>query len=357
MEPIKKSIYREVIIYHFSGTGNARNVAKWIGQKAQSENIRSELIDISKLKSRKEINVPEGALVGFCSPTHGFNFPPIMFHFLLQFPKSKRNKCFIINTRAGMKMGKLFLPGLSGMAQYFSALILKLKGYKIIGMHPVDLPSNWISFHPGIKEKVVESIYDRRKKETEKLALNLFNNKKDLRAFRHLIQDLAITPVAFLYYIIGRFILAKSFYASHDCTKCDLCIKQCPIHAITTIDKRPFWTYKCESCMHCMNVCPERAIETSHGYTIGIYYVISSFIVVNFYRLLEINNFLNNIFPEWLVKAFGFFIDSAIIVLFIIGFYRIFHFLLRFKIFERLIVYTSFTKWKFWRRYKIVNKL
>ncbi len=353
MKPIEKNICKKVVIYYFSGTGNAKNVGKWIDQEAQRKNISSELIDISKLRSRKEIKVPEEAMIGFCSPTHGFNFPPIMFHFLLQFPKSKRNKCFIINTRAGMKMGKMFLPGLSGMAQYFTALILKLKGYKIVGMHPIDLPSNWISFHPGIKKNVVDSIFERRKKETEKMAFKLISGKKDLRAYKHLIQDLAITPIAFIYYLIGRFVLAKSFYASRNCAKCDLCIKNCPIKAIKTIDNRPFWTYKCESCMRCMNICPERAIETSHGYTIGIYYLISSFVIVKLYKFLGINNFLNEVFPEWLVKVFKFSINSVIIVLLIISFYRIFHFLLRFRIFERLIVYSSLTKWKFWRRYKI----
>jgi len=223
-------------------------------------------------------------------------------------------------------------------------------------MHPIDLPSNWISFHPGVKPKVVESIYQKRKRETERFAYKIINGEKDFRGLKTIIIDLLISPIAFLYYIIGRFILAKSFYASKDCTKCDLCIQKCPIHAIKTVDDRPFWTYKCESCMQCMNICPERAIETAHGYVFAIYYLITSFLIVKIYKLLQINRFLDNIFPEWISDILLFFIDSVLIVLLFIAFYRIFHYLLRFRFLERIIVYTSLTKWKFWRRYKIEER-
>ena len=352
----KKTIYKKLIIYYFSGTGNARNVSHWISDVARKHNISTEIIDISKLKSRKEIKKDENSLIGFCSPTHGFNFPPIMFHFLLKFPLSKKNKVFIINTRAGLKAGKLFVQGISGMAQYFSALILLLKGYKIIGMYPVDLPSNWISFHPGVKPIVVDSIYNKRKRETERFTLNLINNKKCFKGLRAVLIDVLITPIAFLYYIVGRFILAKSFYASKDCTNCNICIQKCPIQAIKLLDNRPFWTHKCESCMQCMNICPEKAIETAHGYVFAIYFFISSFLIVKIYKLLNINPFLDNILPIWLSDIFEFFIDAGLLLVLYFAFYRIFHFLIRFRFFERIIVYTSLTKWKFWRRFKIVRR-
>ncbi|MDA3952596.1 MAG: EFR1 family ferrodoxin [Bacteroidales bacterium] len=359
MEKVILKKFNKLIIYYFSGTGNARNVAYWIENIAINNNIEAQIIDISKLKSRKSLKIHETALIGFCSPTHGFNFPPIMFHFLLRFPKSKlvgtavaENKVFIINTRAGLKAGKYFLPGLGGMAQYFSALILLLKGCKIVGIHPIDLPSNWISFHPGVKPNVVDSIYKKRKRETERFASKVINGGKDLRGLKTILIDVLISPIAFLYYIIGRFILAKSFYASKDCTNCNICIQKCPIHAIKTIDNRPFWTYKCESCMQCMNICPERAIEAAHGYLFAIYYLITSVLIVKIYKLLNISEYLNNIFPSWLNNVFSFIIDTSLLLFLFFVFYRIFHYLLRYRLFERIIVFTSLTKFKFWRRYK-----
>ena len=83
---------------------------------------------------------------------------PIMLKFIINFPKTKNTKAFILNTRGGLKMGKLFLPGLSGVAQIFPAVVLRLKGMKIVGMQPLDLPSNWLLLHPGLKMKVILSI-------------------------------------------------------------------------------------------------------------------------------------------------------------------------------------------------------
>lgn len=348
---------KKLTIHCFSGTGNARNVSKWIANSAENHGYKTEIIEINKIERRRKIELTENTIIGFCCPTHGFNFPPIMFHYIMRFPRSKNNSAFIINTRAGMKMGKYFLPGLSGMAQYLSALILLIKGYKIIGMKPIDLPSNWISFHPGIKSKVVESIYRKRKLDTERFAQKVFNNKRDYRALLDIVQDLLISPIAIMYYVIGRFVLAKSFYASKDCTKCNLCIMKCPIQAIKTVDKRPYWSYRCESCMQCMNICPERAIETAHGFVIGTYYFISSILLVLIYKWLGIISIINKFIPEWLRGIVQFSIDIVLILFLFFSFYRIFHYLLRFKSFERLIYYTSLTHFKFWRRYKIRNNL
>ncbi len=352
MQGLNNQTPKKLIIYYFSGTGNAMNVSRWIANTSCNYKVESKIIDISKLENRRKIEIENDTLIGICSPTHGFNFPPIMFHFILRFPRAKNNKMFIVNTRAGMKMGSYFLPGLSGLAQFFSALILRIKGFKIIGMHPIDLPSNWISFHPGIKPTVVQSIYNKRKRETERFAHKIFRGEKDLKAVKDIVQDILISPIAIMYYVIGRFVLAKSFYASKDCTKCDICIKNCPIHAIKTIDKRPYWTYRCESCMRCMNNCPERAIEAAHGFVIGAWILINSLILFHIYKALPIYEFFKSHLSIWLSKLILFFINAFLVVSFFILFYWIFHYLIRFRFFERIVVYTSLTKWKFWRRYK-----
>ena len=38
----------KLIIYYFTGTGNARQVAKWIAEKAKSKSIEAHLINIGK---------------------------------------------------------------------------------------------------------------------------------------------------------------------------------------------------------------------------------------------------------------------------------------------------------------------
>jgi ferredoxin len=344
--------FNNLIIYYFSGTGNAKNVANWISEVAKERNISVQEYDISKLKG-KIPEPPQNSCIGFISPTHGFNFPPLMLHFILKFPRSTKNKAFIINTRGGLKLGKYFIPGLSGLTQFFSALILWMKGFKVIGMHPIDLPSNWISLHPGLKPKVISSIYDKRKKEVFNFANKILNGGKNYKALRDIIQDMLLAPIAILYYLVGRFVFAKTFIASRDCNNCNLCINECPIKAIKKINQRPFWTYKCESCMHCMNNCPQRAIQTAHGFIAGVLFLVNSIILYQTYTLLNIDKIIIDYFPDWLSILILNIFETIILFGFLFLSYRIMHYLLKFPLFEKLIVLTSLTKYSFWRRYKI----
>ena len=343
--------FHNAAIYYFSGTGNAQKVSYWIANIFQENDIQTNVINIAEQRG-KPIGRELPDMIGFCSPTHGFNFPPVMIHFILRFPATKEKSVFLVNTRAGMKMGKWFLPGLSGMTQYFYAVIFLLKGYKIAGMHPIDLPSNWISLHPGLKEKVVLSIMQRCKRISEKFAYKLVSGKRDFRALYDLLQDLLITPIAFAYYLVGRFVLAKTFYANRHCIHCDKCIKDCPIGAVKKIDQRPFWTYRCESCMHCMNNCPTNAIQTAHGVVFAVFYVVIAIIMKSVWNLLLHSEFSNLMTPLYANGFLKFTIESAVALVFLIIAYRLMHFLIKIPLIERIVVSTSLTSYKFWRRFK-----
>lgn len=316
---------------------------------AREMNIEVNLINIAKI-NRRQIESPEPeALVAFVSPIHGFNFPPVMLNFLVHFPKGS-NKVLLLNTRAGMLIGKWITPGLTGIAFYFAALILKLKGYSIRSMFPVDLPSNWISVHPGLNERTVKYLHERNQEKVYRFARKVLSGGSDFHGVREIVQDLLISPVSLGYYFIGRFFFAKTYYASADCDNCGLCIKACPVKAIKTIDNRPFWTFNCESCMHCMSNCPKRAIETAHGSVVLITMLSSLLLSGLFYHYFGQLFFdIENTFP-------GFIFESALFLGVLAVWYRLLHYAMRFKLIERLVVYSSLTKYKFWgKRYKAIK--
>jgi Pyruvate/2-oxoacid:ferredoxin oxidoreductase delta subunit len=345
--------YTKAVIYYFSGTGNARQAARWIAERAVAGGLETTVVNIADIDRRHVQQPPADALVGFCSPTHGFNIPPIMLHFIFHFPRG-RNNVFLVNTRAGMKIGRHALPGLSGIAELLPALVLLLKGYAIVGMRPIDLPSNWISLHPGLTNNAIEFLFQRFRKIATAFANRLLAGKRDYRALYDLVPDLIIAPVSIGYYLVGRFAFAKSFYASRECDNCGVCIKQCPIQAISLVDGRPFWSYHCESCMHCMNNCPKRAIQTAHGYIIGILVLLSAFVQPALYRLLATAGI--GWFEEASISGFvcRFALSAVITFGVIVSTYRVMHHLLRFRIFRGVVRYTSLTPLAFWRRYKPV---
>jgi ferredoxin len=337
---------QKLIIYYFSGTGNSRNVAQWLAEEATHSGMVSHLVNIAHT-DRLNIGPPDPeALIIFISPIHGFNYPPVMINFILRFPKGK-NPVVLMNTRAGMLIGKWITPGLTGIAFLMAALVLRFKGYSIRGFRPVDLPSNWISVHPGLNEHTVMYLHERNRERVKAFAKHIFAGNRSFKALHEIVQDVLIAPVSFGYYFVGRFILAKTYYASGDCDNCMVCIKGCPVRAIKLVDNRPFWTFNCESCMKCMGNCPKKAIETAHGFIAGVTILWSYGIMVLVYQLLEQ---YTGTFGNGILK---FLLETAVYIAILAISYRIVHYLMRFRIFERLMVFTSLTKMKWWgRRYK-----
>jgi len=340
--------FQNLTIFYFSGTGNSKNVAQWMSSAASKNDIECSIHNIATIERNSIVPVPIDSLVVFVSPVHGFNYPPVMLNFIARFPKGN-NKVILMDTRAGMLIGNYNLPGLSGAAFLFSSLLLKLKGYSIAGIKSVDLPSNWISLHPGLNKKTVLSLHEKHKAEVIDFGEKILSGKKVYISLHEFIIDILVAPISIGYYIVGRFLFAKTFYASGDCNSCDVCIKNCPVKAIIKIDNRPFWTFKCESCMHCMSNCPKRSIETAHGFIISYGLFSSVLIGLFFYHF----NSLFFVIPNGFIR---FILGTALFLLFLGIFYRIFHYLMRFRFFERLMVYTSLTKYKFWgNRYKALK--
>lgn len=338
---------RSLRIYFFTGTGNAEFAAHFLAGLLKQDFKTIEIVNIAGAKGLNTDLSAQSVLL-FCFPTHGFNAPPIVLRFLFRFPKGKL-KCYFVNTRAGMKLFNWRTPGLGGMALWLPAIILRIKGYKPKGFTPLDMPSNWISLHPALRGKAVEFIVKSCEKDLKKLAEKIKLNQCSLTGFYGLWADLLIAPIAIGYYFYGRFILAKTYFANTNCTMCRKCIRSCPVHAIAEIDERPYWKFTCENCMRCMNNCPEEAIETGHGFVFAIWWLafaLTPLIFSNTMQLIWPDEFVLNPF---IIQLF----DYALGILIIFLGYRGIHYLLRFKIFNKLMCYLSFTNYSFWGRYTL----
>lgn len=346
--------YKNLVVIYYSGTGNAKRISEWIVRRAQDKGMNTFFMPFYKFLKEPPV-VPEGpTLVGFCSATHGFNLPHHFLKLIFGFRQFPASDVFIVNTRAGMKLSKIFLPGLSGVAQFLPAAVLLLKGYHVVAMQPVDLPSNWISLHPGLKPKVVSSMVEHWKTKIDRFSTKLLSGKRVyLPALISLPFDILVAPVAFGYYFVGRFIIAKTFFATDKCNDCMLCIKACPTNSLILKDNRPYWKMTCESCMHCMNFCPQRAIETSHNWVIPMIWLLVA--VINPWVSERVIKLAMDFNPSLILlgKIFGMFLQWAVMVAFFCTAYFLVHYLMHFTFFRKLMRYTSITRFDFWRRYRI----
>jgi Pyruvate/2-oxoacid:ferredoxin oxidoreductase delta subunit len=161
-----------------------------------------------------------------------------------------------------------------------------------------------------------------------------------------------VAPIALGYYFVGRYIIAKTFITNENCDNCGLCIRQCPTQSIILVNERPFWKLTCESCMKCMNYCPKRAIETAHSFFFIILavliYLVNPFLSAKI--MLLVDKFLGGSVAGY--EVLKTIVQWSTTILVFAGAYRLLHYLMKYPFFSRLIRYTSFTHWKFWRRYK-----
>ncbi len=336
-------------INYFSGTGNALTASRWIAENARDQGVEAHIQAIDRFDRHAITKADDGAIIGFAYPTHGFALPWYMLKYILFFPRG-RNSVFLLNTRAGMKIGGWNTPGLSGLALLLPIIILLLKGYRILGLMSLDMPSNWISVHPGLFPGAVAFIVQNCHTKVNRFSDKILNGQRSIPWYVpvFLPLDLAVSPISILYLCLGRFFLAKTFFASKQCNGCKVCAEYCPVGAIRIIDDRPYWTFYCESCMRCMNTCPQQAIETSHSMA-ALMIAITTSLPVTYYLMTFMNKtkltlsetalYLTDHALNWLF---------TLIIIYIL--YVFIFAMLRNPWINRFFVYTSLTY--YWARYK-----
>ncbi len=336
-------------INYFSGTGNALTASRWIAENARNRGMEAHIQSIDRFDRHAIARPAAGAVLGFAYPTHGFALPWFMLKYIIFYPRGC-NSVFLLNTRAGMKIGSWNTPGLSGLALLLPILILLIKGYHISGVMSLDMPSNWISVHPGLFPSAVDFIVQKCHAKTNRFSEKILSGQ---RAFPwyflvFIPLDLVVSPISILYLCLGRFFLAKTFFASKKCNGCKICAEYCPAGAIRIIDDRPYWTFYCESCMRCMNTCPQQAIETSHSMAALMIAITASLPVA--YYLTAFTNKTSLVLSE---SAF-YMADRTLTWLFTLAIiyvlYVLMFALLRNPLVNRFFVYTSLTY--YWARYK-----
>ena len=340
--------YARIAIAYFSGTGNSRRVAQWMPEHFPGANVQ-----IASMCSRQPVtpDLPPD-LAGFIFPTHGFTAPWAAIRFLLHLKPGARTPAFVIATRAGTRPGRFFLPGLAGTSCTLAAVILLLKGYRVRGFTGLDMPSNWTALHWGISTENSHAIIRRAHERIAHVMTRIAAGQTFFLSLGNILEFLfgiALLPVSLAYLLVGRFGLAKLFYANETCTGCGLCARQCPVGAIKMKGKTrplPYWTFSCESCMRCMNFCPHKSVEASHPLAILFCFAASMSVSLLLYGLLAPH------FPSAAVLLNPFLANTinypyAIACIFVL--YILFHLLMRFRPLNWL--FTRLTLTHYFRRY------
>ncbi len=341
------------VIYFYSGTGNSFRVASLIAKELIASGNAADVIPL-------EASDPEDELLpfsddkrgfGLLMPVHGFTLPWFVLKKIVRLPRGKGKKAFVSSTRAGTKWGRVFLPGISGSAMFIAALILRLKGYRVLWIKSFDMPSNWMSLHPGFSEKNARAIITRTEWRVSVFADRIAAGRAyifSVNTCTEFLWGCLLLPISLPYLFLGRFGLAKLFFANTDCNGCGRCARDCPLQAIEMRgikNPRPYWKITCESCMRCMAYCPAKAVEASQPLLILYYYAST---VPALYIASQIPSSLLTRFPGGAMIVYQILsVLSYFLSLFVI--YTALFYLIKLTPLKYLMTYTTLTH--FYRRY------
>jgi ferredoxin len=348
-------VYRSVTICYLSGTGNSYRVSETIAEVVERGGVTTSVISVNEANPFAELEDSDNYLLGLVFPTHGFTAPWHMIKFAMRLPRRSSTHAFCVATRAGLRFGKVFIPGISASATLLVAMILALKGYRVRGVTAIDMPSNWYSLHPIQRAESITKIIERATRRTSGFISTMLRGNRYWLTW-NIVYDaifaVALAPISVAYLMYGRFFLAKLFFANSDCDGCGVCSVNCPINAIKMRGRngrRPYWEYRCESCMRCASLCNKNAIEAGHSWGMLLWSISSFPMTIYLYSFFRTHvPITTGMDTEWLIEP----IQYVYMFVSLFASYFLFYLIMKVRQINRVFTWTTLTHLPFWGRYR-----
>ncbi|MGE5629193.1 MAG: EFR1 family ferrodoxin [Solirubrobacterales bacterium] len=234
------------ILYYFSGTGNT----KWASDKLKKGLMNYGIdLDIKSIE-REKFNLRGYCFLVIGTPIYAELEPKLVEDFVQSIPATEVSvKCILFSTQGGN----------SGSAIKRMSRILKAKGYNVVIESMIKMPNNYY-FYAG-KEPNNDDIQNILKDAEDKINFisKNFNNNKCEKVNIFALRE-KIGTVGGKAFRKAMPKVAKSITSTNQCTKCGLCLRNCPKGNITFENGRAVFHSNCILCLRCIYLCPENAV-------------------------------------------------------------------------------------------------
>lgn len=242
--------------FYFSGTGNTRWAVSEFTNIIQEKGHQAEMfsIDIGTQLSDEQIRtiVAEADGIGFANPIYGGDLPPIMRTFLnrvvgLIGPLPSPKSTYVINTYGYV----------NAFGTKETQNLLADSGLTLTAYVNIQLCNNVTSSKPLDRTKLAKRM-ERGRHELNHLADCLIAGHKRIKGhgpqlmIGALIRQKVPEAIAKFYQTLG--------VDGATCTRCMVCIKNCPTGSIRLKSDQFIFSSGCTACMRCYNFCPTGAI-------------------------------------------------------------------------------------------------
>lgn len=236
------------ILYYFSGTGNT----KWAGDRFKDSFYKHGIeIDLVNIENVEEFEIDNYDFIILGTSVYAELEPKIVDDFIEKLPNNKNNmKAIVYSTQAAKTASAVsILKGKLGK-----------KGYKVAAESMLQMSNN---YYFGVGKKTEQHIFDIAKdnayKQVNEIVENFLNNK-DTKVH---LNYLRIAGAKLICKSYSRLFpkMSKNFTSTEECTKCGLCLRNCPKGNITFENSGAVFHSKCMFCMRCIHICPINAIR------------------------------------------------------------------------------------------------
>lgn len=238
----------KVNILHFSGTGNTKYVADYLGEKLVNT---GHDVKINGIDTNPTIDEDVELLI-LGGPIYAGNVPEKMIRWILRNVQDKNANCIVYSTSAGLKNAN----GVDSLAKK-----LDKKGYNILAKETYVMPRNfYFGKYPKNTTQEVNDMIKNTNKQIDILVDRLNKGKLYLADTENkgvLGKDL----LAETFSVMAKF-MGKNFSVDENCVKCGICVKNCPEKNIVFDDNKEIkFLNKCMLCTRCIHNCPKNAIN------------------------------------------------------------------------------------------------
>jgi NAD-dependent dihydropyrimidine dehydrogenase PreA subunit len=237
-------------IYSFSGSGNTRHLTGKLVEELSKLSVKCNVFGFKTTPP----NPDECDFFGICFPIYCWSPQWLIVQWVRNLPDLAGKKCFIFANYAGQPANAVRRLWLE----------LKKKNANLVAIGMSMAPETWTFARSQKNMPLLEKAYVET---TDKLDIPQFA--------RHVIDavDGRVEPDKVQPYRWSWFDMIVPFYTKpmignsygikidvKKCTKCGLCVKNCPSGALSMQDF-PKYSKPCAGCYGCINICQTDAID------------------------------------------------------------------------------------------------
>ncbi|WP_457558768.1 EFR1 family ferrodoxin [Candidatus Harpocratesius sp.] len=260
-----------ILILYFSGTGNTEYISRYIQKYLLTYSLSEFQVDRFSIESFYVESIQQYDLIFLGFPIYALDAPKNVYEFIRKLPNLKNRGIFLFATKgivAGNAFYRLYSSLKSTEVIHLGSFAIKMPGTD--GLAMLKSTSRYVrkaQSRDYLKItkldkyfEILPKIFETFKKEQSFISFAVKPPRYILdRLFGWMIQKL---------YKLMEGSIKKQFWVDDNCTKCQLCVKQCPVNNIRLEADRIIFGTDCIVCMRCIHQCPTESIQIGKS-TIG----------------------------------------------------------------------------------------